>query len=364
MRKLLLVLLVFGLFLGNMFAIKVKADLDTSLIYENQKIHNRIITSGDWIIKKDTKTYKQFISNLIWNYEDKEVFLKLKYVLIEKDSDKSYLLKKYNKLKIKKGYYKSFRFKIPQKIINQLKPKEYRLKVIMVEDGKEKVIGEREDITIEGDHIEKVYKSYSDIEFKDGVEYFEKDHKSGIKYEEEPMNPKHFPNIKIDKIKSNNEIIHNGKMNIIYNKKNNKKYELFFKVKLDKYYSWTGTDGRSGGKDPKQDFQGDIIIGLSQKSILSDFDIKLKTIKNLKLNPGESKKIKVTLNLDNLKKNCYKIIPIIYKKNGVKSIKGKVAHYSTEANDKLFIVKENLLKKYKVKQGYVLKDKDEEGSTK
>ena len=363
MRKLLLVLLVIGLLVGSVVA---EADIYTSFKFKNLHGYNKdedikFTVYNDWILKKDIE-YKSSVSTL--NETGKKTNVNIKIILESLDKEDVLLLKYFKELNYKKEEVRELEYQILPKIINQLKPKEYKLKVIMVEDDVEKVIGERGDITIEGDHIEKIYKSYSDIEFKDGVEYFEKDHKSGIKYEEEPMNPKHFPNIKIDKIKSNNEIIHNGKMNIIYNKKNNKKYELFFKVKLDKYYSWTGTDGRSGGKDPKQDFQGDIIIGLSQKSILSDFDIKLKTIKNLKLNPGESKKIKVTLNLDNLKKNCYKIIPIIYKKNGVKSIKGKVAHYSTEANDKLFIVKENLLKKYKVKQGYVLKDKDEEGSTK
>ena len=225
----------------------------------------------------------------------------------------------------------------------------------MVEDGKEKVIGKREDITIEGDHIEKVYKSYSDIEFKDGVEYFEKDHKSGI-YEEEPMTSIHFPGVKLHKIKSNNEIIHNGKMNIIYEGKNNKEYELIFKMKLKEYFSRASTNGKKGSRTKIDKFIGDIIIGLSQKEKLSDFDIKLKTIKNIEIEPGSEKKVRTKLNLDELSEGCYKILVIFHKKNGVDHIKGKIAHYSSKNKSSLFVIKKELLKKYNIGLGYKLKN--------
>ena len=368
MRKYFLVLLVFGLFVGNIFALsgEIRCRI-LGLIIENKKKDLKIINEGDWLLRNEGIHYG---TGFLANRTGKDISLNLKFQLVSVDKKDSIIIATKKDFKVSKRV-KGFNFIIPNKIINQLKPKEYRLKVVMVEDGVEKVIGKRGDITIEGDHIEKIEKEIDDIEYKKSADFnkLEFDYKNNEEYQRYVINTSldidygqnpTLPFINLVKIKNKNEIISFPRTNLsfpskkyqsfIFNKNIGGNRILIFTFHRKSYYYAQ----KSGRKRKKININSKftpnkVIIGLTRNKKLNKLDKILTTIDNFELKPGETKTIKCNLDLDKLKKDFYKIVikmttrPIILKY-------GK--------KHKLSIMNVNQVKKYSVDLEYTLKDKE------
>jgi|SRR6056297_3145687 len=347
MKKFFIILIFVFCLSGKLITADIELNLNDWIIKQSTP---EVSIKGDWLLNKNFEYLLK--TEIINKTESKNTIIDIKYLLESNDMVEKYLLKEYKKLKIK-GKRKSIRFILPQKIINKLKPKEYVLQVVLIENGKEEIADKKENISIMGGHIDKVTKLYMDMTFKN---------EENLSMGWNKKNNILIQNLKWSNLSEDREW--QGKGPKLFYKKG-EQFQITFELQNSEFdYSKTGVsvlDSDDEKPSNKNDFIGDVLIYLTGDNIKryrEGIDIFLKKEKDVYMEPGCNwKKYQCKVDTSEFEKGIYKLI--VFCKNQLMPSRSNIPYNYQNTIFPVIIGDFNLLESYKVKIDYFLKESTE-----